>query len=82
MDQTICSWSDFTKLFHINVVIFCYLYKTGRLHFTYQLLVTDNDVLHVIHVLFFDCLLILYFFTDIVLYLCLIYYPTYRNLIN
>ena len=32
-----------------------------------SLLVTDDDALHVIHILFFDLLLGLYYFTDIVL---------------
>ena len=64
MNQSICLWSDFTKLFCINTVD---LYLTGRLHFTYRLLVTDNDALHVIHILFFDVLLALYYFIDIVL---------------
>ena len=37
--------------------MFCYLYQTGTLYFTYRLLVTDSDALHVIHaiqVLFLD----------------------------
>ena len=52
MNQSICLWSDFTKSFHINPIMF-YFYQTGRLHFTHRLLVTDNDALHVIHILFF-----------------------------
>ena len=81
MDQSICLWSGFAKSFYINLDMFCCLYETGRLHFTYRLLVTDNDALHVIHIMFFDLLFALYYFIDLVLLLCLICYHTYRNLI-
>ena len=65
MDQSICVWSDFTKSFCINPIMFCYLYETGRLRFTHRLLVTDNDALHVLLILVFDLLLALYYSTDI-----------------
>ena len=44
-----------------------YFYQTGRLHFTHRLLVTDNDALHDIHILFFYLIYALYFCIDIVL---------------
>ena len=45
--------------------MFCCLYLTGRLHVSHRLLVTDNEALRVIHILFFDFLLALCYSTDI-----------------
>ena len=67
MDRSIRLWSHFTKSFHISLDMFCYLYQTGRLHFAYRLLVTDNNALHVIYILFFDWHFALYYSTVIVL---------------
>ena len=67
MDQSICLRSDLTKSFHINPVVFCCLHLIRRLHFTYRLLVTDNDTLHDILILFFDLLLALYYSIDVML---------------
>ena len=37
------------------------------MYFTYRLLVTDNNALHAIHILFFDLLLALHYSINIVL---------------
>ena len=47
--------------------MFCHFYLTGRLDFTYRLLLTDNNAWDAIHILFFDLLLALYYSIDIVL---------------
>ena len=55
---------------HFILILLCFVVsvkRTARLHFAYCLLETDNDALYVIHDLFLDLLLVLYYSIDIVL---------------
>ena len=61
MDQSICLWSYFTKSFLIKSCCVLLSLSNRKIAFYYRLLVTNNDALHVIHVLIFDLLLDLYY---------------------